>query len=828
MKHLYYYNQNKKTVITTLLVLISICLFGQNSYDYSIKGAQPSKKKIIKIAEKAYEKGDFNSALGLYEFIADQDTTDIAILHRTAEIANELNAIIEATKYYQIAARHEKRSMYPMLDYSLAKNLRILGKYDEAIASLDRFILAYANTDQLSSEQIEKARQERKEVVMAKASLNAPESSFKVERMDYSINTDYFSEFAPVKKDGKLYYTRLYYASDADTTNLSKAKFGVYVSNGEASGLNSALKEDEQNSNASFSADGQYMYDTQCEYIASQKRYRCQIYRSEKDALGSWINRKALSSNINLQGFNTTHPNIVIESDGNEVLYFSSDRPSGLGQMDIWKSSITRNTDGTFNYGEPVNLGPNVNTPEDDITPFYHAKCEILYFSTKGRPSLGGFDIYSARWNGYAWETPESLGYPVNSSFDDMYFFRDETGVEAYFASNRIDPEVLKYDRAYKGCCPDIYTTTFNIKADLDIAVFCGGERLANIPYAMNGFTPRSEAPQTLDAPIALALNEQYKFETQRVGYTKGIVEIQTKDICETTKFSERVYIRPLENWTIKVLQEDKTPLDNVKITLRNKVTGDILHEKITTLGTVTFSVEPNSLYEIELTKEGFLAETREKATLSREQLCTLEDSITLIEELPTSPSTTLYFHNAIPSKNASSLLSYEETYDNYLKMKNQYVQSLSNYYRNRGDDIMADSASLRLLNFFENEVQAGFQQLQKYLVTLDQLLKRGKSVTVVLRGTASSRGNVNPEISRKTNQALSERRVNSVVKYMRTYGDLAKYMDSGMLIIQKEPLGMLVVEQQYEQKMLEDFGVYDPIAAKLRSVQILDIIINN
>lgn len=199
-----------------------------------------------------------------------------------------------------------------------------------------------------------------------------------------------------------------------------------------------------------------------------------------------------------------------------------------------------------------------------------------------------------------------------------------------------------------------------------------------------------------------------------------------------------------------------------------------------------------------------------------------------MIEELPSSPSTTLYFHNAIPAKNASILLSYEETYKNYLMMVEQYKKELTNYYRNRGDATMADSTVTRVQDFFDNKVQAGFEQLQKYMVTLDQLLKRGKSVTVVLRGTASSRGNVNPEISRKMNQALSERRVNSVIKYMRTYGDLAKYMDNGMLKIQKEPLGMLIVEPQYEQKMLEDFGVYDPIAARLRSVQILDIIINN
>ncbi len=824
-----------RILLTFSVIFFCKLLFAQPlGVDYSIKGQQPSKRKLQKMAEKAYEKNDYNSALALFEYIAEQDSSDTHTLYRTATLADSLGAILDAKKYYQIASMNEDKTDYPLIDFFLAQKLRTTGDYDEAITAYERFITQYSNSEEVDSDFLAQAKKEKKESEIAKKILKEQTSPFKdIQRMGYSINTDFFSEFAPYKKDSLLYFSRLYYARASDTTDVSKARFNVYTSTGEASGLNTAVASGDQNAHIAFSLDEKYMYDTNCEYIPSQKKHRCRIYIRERDSSGNWINRRPLNSSINLDGYTATQPSIAKDSDGNEVLYFSSDRPNGIGQMDIWKSTITYNEDGSIQYSEPENLGVNVNTTADDITPFYHQRCETLYFSTKGRPSMGGFDIYSVRWDGYKFEAPESLGYPINSSYDDMYFFRDEAGVEAYFASKRVDPEILKYEREYKGCCPDIYSATFDINAQLEIVAYCGSDPLPEVSYTMNGFAPRGDT-YTIDAPIELDINEEYLFEFSKPNYTKDQVSIQTSDICETTLFSERVYIRPIENWTVFVGQNDANsgvfmPIDSVTATLINEATGDILNQKINLLNNkFTFSIDPKEAYKVELTREGFIDTSIIRLMPSKERLCTITDTIAMVEELPDAPSTTLYFHNAIPSRRASVLRSYEETYRDYQNMKSEYATSLQQYYENIDDPIMADSAITRVETFFRDSVQVGFEKLQRYLNTLNQILDKGKSVTVVLRGTASSRGSVDPAISRLRNQALSERRVNSVIKYMRSYKDIAKYIDNGQLEIQKEPLGILYVDQQYESKMLQPFGVYDPIAANLRSVQILDIKVNN
>lgn len=824
-----------KILLTSFILLMTVSLFSQaQEVNYALKGQQPSKRKLLKMAEKAYAKNNYNVALAVFEYMAEQDSSDTPTLYRAATLADSLGAILDAKKFYQIASLNEDRTDYPLLDLMLARKLKTTGDYDGAIRSYNRFLTEQSDNGELQQRYIAQAKKELENSKTARDILLKQESPFKeVQRMGYSINTDFFSEFAPYKKDSLLYFSRLYYARASDTVDVSKAKFSVYTSTGKTDGLNTAVASGDQNAHTAFSLDGNYMYDTDCEYIPSLRKHRCRIYSREKDASGNWVNRKPLTSRINLSGYTATQPSIAQDSEGNEVLFFASDRPEGLGEMDIWKSTISYAEDGTMRFSEPENLGANVNTPADDITPFYHQRCETLYFSTKGRSTMGGFDIYSARWDGYKFEAPESLGYPVNSSYDDMYFFRDETGIEAYFASKRVDPEVLKYDREYKGCCPDIYSAIFDITAELEVVAYCGSDPLSDVNYTMNGFAPRGEE-YTTAAPIALEVNEDYIFEFSKPSYTSDQVSVQTSDICETTIFSERVYMRPLENWTVSVGQNDAisgafSSVDSVKATLINETSGDILHEKINYLGNdFTFSVEPDKVYRLEVTKEGFLDTAVVRLTPPKEKLCTLVDTLMMIEALPSAPSTTLYFHNAIPSRSASVLRSYEETYNDYLNMQSDYTTSLEDFYRNIDDPIMADSARMRVETFFRDSVQTGFEQLQRYLNTLDQILAKGKTVEVVLRGTASSRGSVDPAISIARNKALSERRVNSVIKYMRSYGDLDTYMKSGKLQIKKDPLGILYVEPKYESKMLQPFGVYDPIAANLRSVEILDIIVKD
>ena len=127
--------------------------------------------------------------------------------------------------------------------------------------------------------------------------------------------------------------------------------------------------------------------------------------------------------------YNIGYPSI--SADGN-TLYFASDIPGGFGGFDLYK--IQKNEDNT--WGDPINLGIDINTPFNDSYPFIAGN--VLYFSSYGHPGFGGFDIfYSSISDEGVFSTPINMGVPVNSSADDFGFIIDENYSRGFFSSNR-------------------------------------------------------------------------------------------------------------------------------------------------------------------------------------------------------------------------------------------------------------------------------------------------------------------------------------------------------------------------------------------------------
>lgn len=113
-------------------------------------------------------------------------------------------------------------------------------------------------------------------------------------------------------------------------------------------------------------------------------------------------------------------------------LYFASDMPGTLGSMDLFY--VTINEDGT--YGNPVNLGENVNTKHREQFPFISIKDE-LYFASDGHQGFGGLDVFVSNKNNGEYGVPENLGPEVNTGYDDFAFVFDRSGKYGYFSSNR-------------------------------------------------------------------------------------------------------------------------------------------------------------------------------------------------------------------------------------------------------------------------------------------------------------------------------------------------------------------------------------------------------
>ncbi|MEP6735129.1 MAG: OmpA family protein, partial [Chryseolinea sp.] len=120
-----------------------------------------------------------------------------------------------------------------------------------------------------------------------------------------------------------------------------------------------------------------------------------------------------------------------------KTLYFSSNRPGGFGGLDIYRA--TKNEKGE--WGNVKNLGPNVNSDLDDDGPFIDYDGITLYYSSKGRKGMGGFDVFKTTLDlaSNEWSEPVNLGYPINTPDDDVYIVFSKDGKRAYYSSVRED-----------------------------------------------------------------------------------------------------------------------------------------------------------------------------------------------------------------------------------------------------------------------------------------------------------------------------------------------------------------------------------------------------
>ena len=132
---------------------------------------------------------------------------------------------------------------------------------------------------------------------------------------------------------------------------------------------------------------------------------------------------------INSSGSSTGQ--VALSRDG-QTMYFASNRNGGQGRMDIWYSEKQKNG----RWGKPKNCGAFINTPFDEGFPTYNEK-GTLYFSSKGHPGMGGFDLFRATGDGAQWSILQNLRFPFNSGGDDLGFIMKANMYEGYFASNR-------------------------------------------------------------------------------------------------------------------------------------------------------------------------------------------------------------------------------------------------------------------------------------------------------------------------------------------------------------------------------------------------------
>lgn len=192
-----------------------------------------------------------------------------------------------------------------------------------------------------------------------------------------------------------------------------------------------------------------------------------------------WTPLEPLNNNINTP-YNETHASV--SSDGN-TLYFTSNRPGGFGGLDIYKSVLT----GSGDWGPAINLGPVINTAFNEENPIMNSDDEILYFSSQGHLSMGGYDVfYALKRDEETWRQPINMGAPISSTDDDLFYYPLESTVSGLM-SRLEEPDARGYDIYRYNSMVFANSPRFTVRGKVD-----GVDSTNYQEYAVNAIDNRS------------------------------------------------------------------------------------------------------------------------------------------------------------------------------------------------------------------------------------------------------------------------------------------------------------------------------------------------
>lgn len=344
-----------------------------------------------------------------------------------AELHRDMNEFEEAKEHYRLAVAIDSFYYTPAFFY-LAEMEMYTGDYKYALENYRRYMASGPSSDANKRT----AKQAIKNCRFALEALLDP-LPFKPVNLGENINSEYNEYWPSVTADGQtLVFTVLAPVGGRGARPGAMLQEDFYISRKEQGRWNPAestgrpLNTPGNEGAQSLSADGRYMFFTACDRTGGMGS--CDIYISRR-VDDTWTAGTNIGSPVNTSAWET-QPSL--SADGKQ-LYFASNRPGGKGGMDLWTSH--RKEDGT--WGNPVNLGDSINTPFDEMSPFIHPDNKTLYFSSRGKPGMGGFDLFYARKESDTmWTQVHNLGYPINTYADEIGLVLEASGINAYYSSS--------------------------------------------------------------------------------------------------------------------------------------------------------------------------------------------------------------------------------------------------------------------------------------------------------------------------------------------------------------------------------------------------------
>ncbi|WP_040278952.1 OmpA family protein [Psychroserpens damuponensis] len=390
-----------------------------------------AQKGKIRQATKEYDNLAYLKTSEILLEVAEKGYTSVDLLQKLANSFYFNNQMEEAAKWYgELMAKNE--NIDPEYYFRYAQALKSVEKYEESdtwmkkFAASDRSDLrgrAFSSTvDYLAM--IDEAS---RELVVKNLEINSEVSDFGTSQYQDQLI------FASSRGNGMKYkWNEQPYL---DLFSADKQEDGSY---GNVEQLDSDINSKFHESTVAFTPDDQVMYFTRNNYF--EKKYRSsedgtnrlKLFKATLNEDGEWDDIESV--HFNSDQYSVAHPTINVKGT---KLYFASDMEGTLGMSDIFEVDI--NDDGSL--GDPVNLGPNLNTEGQETFPFINSEGD-LYISSNGFNGLGGLDVFVIRdfENKRELKQPmalENIGKPINSPKDDFAYYENLGTKEGFFTSNR-------------------------------------------------------------------------------------------------------------------------------------------------------------------------------------------------------------------------------------------------------------------------------------------------------------------------------------------------------------------------------------------------------
>ncbi|MEO0404033.1 MAG: OmpA family protein, partial [Bacteroidota bacterium] len=554
--------------------------------------AQKGKKKL---AEEYYQGFQFEKAAEIFEDVLKQDDNDIFALKRAAECRKNIGDYAKAEEHLANLANQSVVRAEDLLIY--ADILKIQKKYDEALEIYERYMKMKPNDQYVA-----------KYLSTGNWAYEIVRDSGRFEITNSKVNSQY-SDFAPCFVEGKVIFSsarkqgkgskKKYNWTDQSYLNLYTADIlkdsslhNVNIADSEA---NSRFHE----GTVAYDYTNKEIYFTRNNYHKGEKNQGDDGQLNLAIFYGDYENGelgKLKEFPFNNEEYSVGHPTIT--SDGN-TMYFTSDMPGGQGGTDIYK--VTRSGD---SWTKPENLGPQINTPNDEMFPFVD-DAGTLYFASNGHPGLGGLDLFYL--DGTSNNEVTNFGYPVNSSFDDFGMITFADGRVGYFSSNR--PGGLGDD--------DIYEFVVRKAAVIRVAGLVVDAETQE-PIANSTILLKDENNEKVLQVVANADGEgSYFFDVEydktytiigvKNGYFQKEIKLTTNDrsgFIDASNIELTKYAYASEGKVL--IAETNEPAEGALVSLYD-LEGNVVAQTLTLVnGEYFFGLQPESQYTLVAEKEPF------------------------------------------------------------------------------------------------------------------------------------------------------------------------------------------------------------------------------